>query len=688
MLYDPNRGLLVPPNLDDRTWADLVSDVVALIPQYAPKWTNQSPSDVGITLVELFAWLVEGLTYRLNQVPNKNYVAFLNMLGIERLPPDPARAFLSFSAQPGTVVVPQGTQAQTAASETQAPIIFETDSAVTVLPINLESALLIAKVVLNKYSNVSSSFTVPPAPGSTINVSPSQSVQLCLGFDNPSAATINLMMRFFAPILNPSETTVTWLYSQAGVEPGSWTSLTIPTGDDGTNGLTQDGTVSLTVPGDWASEAPPSWTTVVPASTNDVVTSAYYWLGLRIANLSATTPLAIGLSWVLFNAVSSYSALTITAPEQLGNGTGLPFQIFSLANGPLFQIPNSSTPNADLVVQVNGVTWSQVSDFPSGPGQYYRVDPVAAQISFGNYSSLTNTGHGTVPQTSDTLVATTYRYVEAGATANVGAASVVTMRTPVAGITGVSNLFSAYGGSDEQSITDAMRRGPEMLRNRGRAVTVEDYNFLAMQSSTELATACALAPYDPYAPPPIGGGPYGSLNRGPGNVNVIIVPALGPSVSATPMPTPELVQQVTAYLSPRCDLTALLQVQSPRYLPIDVNISASPWQTALSSGLLSSAYEFQTNIENLITQYFHPVVGGSAGTGWPVGASAYIGDLYQFIMPPDTMGFISSLTIAPGTPLYTGARPPFGSAAGAWVRLADYELVCLGSINFDLGQPQ
>ncbi len=108
MLYDPNRGLLVPPNLDDRTWSDLVSDVVALIPQYAPQWTNQSPSDVGITLVELFAWLVEGLTYRLNQVPNKNYVAFLNMLGIERLPPDPARAVSELCRDAGAVIVAPG----------------------------------------------------------------------------------------------------------------------------------------------------------------------------------------------------------------------------------------------------------------------------------------------------------------------------------------------------------------------------------------------------------------------------------------------------------------------------------------------------------------------------------------------------------------------------------------------------
>ncbi len=688
MLYDPNRGRLVPPDLDDRTWSDLVSDAVALIPQYAPQWTNQSPSDVGITLVELFAWLVEGLTYRLNAVPDKNYVAFLNMLGITRVPPDPARAFLTFSATPNPVTVPKGTQAQTAATETQSPIIFETDQDLAVLPINLEAAVQIAKSGLtNEYSNASSSFTVPPAPGATVNVAPSESVQLCFGFDSPSTAVINLMVRMFAPLV-AGEATISWLYSQTTIQPASWTALTGPAIADGTNGLTRDGLVQLSVPADWASQAPATVWTDPPATTNDIVNSAYYWIGLRIANLSATTPLALGLSWILFNAVSSYSALTIAAPEALGSGNGTAFQVFALANGPLFAIPNSSTPYSHLVVQVNAVTWTQVTDFPNGPGQYYRVDPVVSQISFGNYDPLTNVGHGTMPMSSDSIVATTYRYVEAGSIANVGAGSIATWVKPVAGISAVSNLFAAYGGSDEQSVADAVRRGPEMLRNRGRAVTVEDYNFLALQASSELASAACLAPFDPYAPPPYGTGPYGGLPRSSGNVNVIIVPALGPAVSATPMPTPELIRQVTAYLDNCRDLTALLQVTFPRYLPIDVQISASPWQAAITSGLITSGTDMRNTIENNINLYFHPVTGGADGTGWSVGQNVYIADLYAAIMPPENVGFISALTISAGAPLYTGGRPIAAGPAGAWVQLADYELVCAGSIAFTLGLPE
>ena len=90
MTFESRRGRIVPPNLDDRTWQDLVDEMRALIPKYAPQWTDHNPSDLGITLIELFAWLAEGVIYRLNQTPEKNYVAFLNLLGITRDPPTPA----------------------------------------------------------------------------------------------------------------------------------------------------------------------------------------------------------------------------------------------------------------------------------------------------------------------------------------------------------------------------------------------------------------------------------------------------------------------------------------------------------------------------------------------------------------------------------------------------------------------
>lgn len=68
------------PNLDDRTYDDLVQEGLKLIPTYAPEWTNHNPSDPGITLIELFAYLTEMLNYRLNRVTDANKLAFLKLI--------------------------------------------------------------------------------------------------------------------------------------------------------------------------------------------------------------------------------------------------------------------------------------------------------------------------------------------------------------------------------------------------------------------------------------------------------------------------------------------------------------------------------------------------------------------------------------------------------------------------------
>ncbi|MDH6103357.1 baseplate protein J [Chrysosporum ovalisporum ANA283AFssAo] len=68
------------PNLDDRTYTDLVQEAIGLIPSEAPEWTDHNPSDTGIILIELFAWLTEMVLYRTNQITNRNQAAFLTLL--------------------------------------------------------------------------------------------------------------------------------------------------------------------------------------------------------------------------------------------------------------------------------------------------------------------------------------------------------------------------------------------------------------------------------------------------------------------------------------------------------------------------------------------------------------------------------------------------------------------------------
>lgn len=68
------------PNFDDRNYQDLLEEALRLIPTFSQEWTNYNPSDPGITLVELFAYLTEMLLYRQNRVTDQNMNKLLKLL--------------------------------------------------------------------------------------------------------------------------------------------------------------------------------------------------------------------------------------------------------------------------------------------------------------------------------------------------------------------------------------------------------------------------------------------------------------------------------------------------------------------------------------------------------------------------------------------------------------------------------
>ncbi len=120
--------MIPPPKLDDRNFHDIVAEAISMIPRYAPEWTNHNPSDPGITLIELAAWMTDLLIYRLNQVPDKNYVAFLNLLGIKLRSPRAAKALTRFTLVEGSQKqrVPRGTQVSTPQATEEHTVTFET----------------------------------------------------------------------------------------------------------------------------------------------------------------------------------------------------------------------------------------------------------------------------------------------------------------------------------------------------------------------------------------------------------------------------------------------------------------------------------------------------------------------------------------------------------------------------------
>ena len=127
------------PNLDDRRYRDIVGEAIGLIPKYCPEWTNHNPADPGVTLIELFAWMTEMIIYRLNRVTDKNYLAFLNLVGIRLRPPQPAHALVTFKLAGGAdgQVVPAGAQLATERVGDEEPLVFETTKELTIVPTKL-----------------------------------------------------------------------------------------------------------------------------------------------------------------------------------------------------------------------------------------------------------------------------------------------------------------------------------------------------------------------------------------------------------------------------------------------------------------------------------------------------------------------------------------------------------------------
>ena len=128
---------LPTPELDDRRFQDIVDEAKRRIHRLCPEWTDHNVSDPGVALVELFAWMTEMTLYRLNQVPDRLYVKFLELVGVELFSAVPARADLLFSLtapRDDVVRVPAGTQVSTERRDDEAPVVFLTDSELQVTP--------------------------------------------------------------------------------------------------------------------------------------------------------------------------------------------------------------------------------------------------------------------------------------------------------------------------------------------------------------------------------------------------------------------------------------------------------------------------------------------------------------------------------------------------------------------------
>lgn len=139
------KSMLPLPKLDDRSYDEIRDEAIRNIVRHCPDWTNHNASDPGITLIELFSSMTEMLQYRLNRVPQKNYLAFLDMLGVTGRLPTPAKTRVAFKLSDGyelgetlksTIKINKNT---TIATDDDEPILFETETETKVSNIKLNN---------------------------------------------------------------------------------------------------------------------------------------------------------------------------------------------------------------------------------------------------------------------------------------------------------------------------------------------------------------------------------------------------------------------------------------------------------------------------------------------------------------------------------------------------------------------
>ena len=336
---------------------------------------------------------------------------------------------------------------------------------------------------------------------------------------------------------------------------------------------------------------------------------------------------------ILLNTAPATNAVT----EQdvlLGASNGLPNQTVQL---PLFPVlPHTDVAGIIAVDEGDGngyVTWTEVEDFAgSSPSdKVYTLDYATGLVSFGDgvNGAIPRwlSGNGSNSETSDqiNIKATSYQY-GGGAAGNTRPGTITTLLTPFPYVANVTNERASYGGADEETVAQAQERAPMVLRTSNRAVTGEDFAFLAMQTpGAQIARAQAFPLLNPNfsVSQSTAGGPPQPQIQVPGTVTVVVVPQS--TTSPNPVPSAEVLQLVAQWLDQFRLLTAELYVAPPRYRQVTIQASVIAQPTA-DAGIV------EAGVVNALLNYFNPLTGGRNDTGWDFGGTLYFSETYRQIL--------------------------------------------------------
>lgn len=590
------------PVIDNRRYDDLVAELRTRIPRYTPEWTDFNDSDPGVTLVQLFAWLGDMLLFRMGQVPELNYLKFLELLGIELRAAEPAVAEIAFPlVTTGTqafVIIPARTQVTAESPGSPAPIVFETDRAVTAIAARLSSVQAFDGFAFEDVSPTNRDAIDAYFPfGRSAGVDaalylgfetavPFPQVELDLAFVTgderaPRSVHCNLPQssRF-------ASARAAWEYWN-GAE---WRPLDLLV--DETMAFTRSGHVRLKTP------APG----VMMSDTIGEVTVPRIWIRARLIESQYERPPE--LRSVRTNTVSATQAQTIRN-EVLGGSDGRASQTFRLSSSPVLA--------GTLRVEVNEgdgfAAWSEVDDFFGAGARdtVFVLDRTTGEVRFGDGE------HGAIPVGNSDLpasniVAREYRF-GGGTSGNVPAGAIRTLLGSLDGVdaNAIANQLPAIGGRAEETLAAAKLRAPSAIRSRGRAVTAEDYEQLAIETGP-VRRAKAL----PLSHPDFPG------VKVPGVVSVIVVPD---GTAPNPTPSEGTLRLVCAALEKARVITTELYVVPPVYRQVRVTTDVVVENRADLAAV-------KTAITAALLAYFHPLTGGEWGQGWPFGGEIFYSRVY------------------------------------------------------------
>jgi predicted phage baseplate assembly protein len=633
---------LEAPVLDRRRFEEIFEQARLRIPRYTPEWRDWNESDPGITLLQLFAWLTELQLYELNRVPDRSYIKFLQLLGLELRPAQPARADLTFTPRPNAPVqgVPERTRVAAAPPDGGPPLTFETEKGLSLARLPLTDVQVFDS---GAFTAVTAANDAPGTTYRPLGWAPQVGNALYLGFSQTNPPTSEPFfpdewrLRVFLPPAARSGLTqnateaeqppappvrLVWEYLPAP-DAAAWRQLR--TFEDETAALTRDGYLVL--------EGPAS---VAPLTLGDVEEERY-WVRGRLEAGTYPGGAEPEIDTMRPNTVPAQNLATVH-DEPVGVSEGHPDQIFRLRRTPV------RADTLDLRVLVPGSDeaerWTMVDDLlGSGPEDtHYTLNANSGEIRTGNRR------HGQIPPAGAELLAVEYRF-GGGRAGNVSAGAIDAPLDALPGVEAVINERAAVGGSDEQDVEDLKARAPSVLRHRNRAVTPDDFTELAL-SAGGVAKATAIALAHPDHPGV----------EVPGAVTVVVVPD---NDDYPPEPSPELIRHVCRYLNRHRLVTTELYVKRPAYQSISVHA-----RVAMEPYAASDAVERAVVVA--IDGALHPLARDFGEDLFPT-------SLYSVLLGVEGVSAVPSLTVFVGRAEHELSQPVVVPADGLLYG-ADHEI--------------